>query len=128
MSDEIRALASTPGIEIAGFVPDLTEWFERCRVFVAPLRFGDGVSGKIGQSMAYGLPVVTTRLGAEGMGLKDVEHALVADTPQDFANAVLRLMRDDALWSKLQANGRNLIERTQSMDVVRKKIGVLLDG
>jgi glycosyltransferase involved in cell wall biosynthesis len=126
--NEVLSLGSIPGVEIVGFVPDLTELFNRARVFVAPLRFGAGVSGKIGQSLARGLPVVTTRIGAEGMPLQDKEHALIADTPQDFAAAVVRLLRDDALWVRLQANGRALIERTQSIDHIRNIVGSLLSG
>ncbi len=123
---EVLALEAIAGIEIVGFKPDLTEYFDRCRIFVAPLRYGAGVSGKIVQSMASGLPVVATSMAAAGLRLQDEEHALIADDPQEFANAVLRLMRNDALWRKLQVNGRALIEATQSMEQARKTIGALL--
>ena len=54
------------GIRLLGFVPDLDPLMSGCRVFVAPIRFGSGVNGKIGEALSYGLPVVTTTVGAEG--------------------------------------------------------------
>jgi glycosyltransferase involved in cell wall biosynthesis len=126
--DEIFALENQPGVDVVGYVPDLTDLFCRSRVFVAPLRYGAGLKGKIGQSMAYGLPVVTTRVGAEGMGVQDGKHLLIADTVETFIAAVLRLVDDDELWSRLEANGRKLIESTQSFQVVRTKVEELLNG
>jgi polysaccharide pyruvyl transferase CsaB len=67
-SERILALASD-GITVTGYVPDVSPIFENSRVFVSPLRYGAGMKGKIGQSMGYGLPVVTTTIGAEGIGL-----------------------------------------------------------
>ena len=81
-----------------GYVPDPSIYFHRCRVFVAPLRFGAGMKGKIGHSMSFGLPVVTTSIGAEGMDLVDRKHALIADSPEDFARAVVELYGDERLW------------------------------
>jgi glycosyltransferase involved in cell wall biosynthesis len=125
---DVLALAQRPGVEVVGFVPDLTELFDRSRVFVAPMRFGAGVKGKVGQSMAHGLPVVATSIGAEGMSVRDGEHLLVADAPGAFADAVLRLVGDDELWARLQANGRKFVEQTQSMAAARLKLAELLDG
>jgi glycosyltransferase involved in cell wall biosynthesis len=125
---EVLALSGRRGVQVVGYVPDLTQLFDRSRVFVAPLRFGAGVKGKVGESMAHGLPVVTTSIGAEGMSLRDGEHLLVADEPEVFADAVLRLIRDDALWTRLQANGRKFVEEMQSMGAVRAKLAKLLDG
>ena len=65
---QIRALAGN-GIEIAGQVPDLLPDLHSARVSLAPLRYGAGVKGKVGEAMAFGLPVVTTTVGAEGMGI-----------------------------------------------------------
>jgi O-antigen biosynthesis protein len=121
-SDEVLALAKTPGVEVLGFVPDLMRVFSGARVFVAPLRYGAGVKGKVGQSLALGLPVVTTSIGAEGMTLIDGEHALIADDPAAFASQVMRLLRDDALWARLQTQGRSLARSTFSVDAVRGKV------
>jgi O-antigen biosynthesis protein len=96
---------TSEGVRLLGYVPELGPVFARARVFVAPIRFGAGVKGKIGEALSYGLPVVTTNIGAEGMSLRDGEEALIADSPQDFAAAVLRAYRDEALWRRLSERG-----------------------
>jgi glycosyltransferase involved in cell wall biosynthesis len=123
--DEVLALAAVPGVEILGFVPDLTPLFDSARVFIAPLRYGAGVKGKVGQGLVQGLPVVTTSIGAEGMNLVDGEHALIADDPDSFASEVVRLLRDDALWTRLQAQGVALARSNLSVEVVREKVANL---
>jgi glycosyltransferase involved in cell wall biosynthesis len=101
---QVRTLASEQ-VRILGYVSDVTSFFDGCRLSVAPLRYGAGVKGKINQSLAYGLPVVATTQAVEGMFLEDGKSVLVADEPWDFANQVLRLYRDPALWEKLSNNG-----------------------
>jgi glycosyltransferase involved in cell wall biosynthesis len=119
---EVLALARLPDIEVLGYVPDLTPHFDAARVFVAPLRFGAGMKGKVGQSLVNGLPVVTTAIGAEGMSLVDGEHVLVADGATDFANCVVRLLHDDLLWTHLQVHGRAHMESTLSEAVVARRL------
>ena len=110
MTDPIRALAGRD-VHAIGWVDDPLPWFDRCRVFVAPLRFGAGMKGKIGQAMSLGIPVVTTSVGAEGMGIEPGVHALVADDPDAFADAVARLHTDAMLWDSIATAARDLIER-----------------
>ncbi|WP_175534550.1 glycosyltransferase [Thiocapsa roseopersicina] len=117
MPEEIHALASAL-VNPVGYVPDVTAWFEQSRVFVSPLRHGAGMKGKIGQSLSHGLPVVTTRIGAEGMGLTNEIDALIADDPRRFAQSVLRLYTDDSLWHRMSAAGQELIERHYSKEAV----------
>ena len=105
----VAELASE-SVVIAGHVPDVEPCFDGSRVFVAPLRYGAGLKGKIGQSLAWGLPLVTTAVGAEGMALVDGEHALIADEPQAFADAVVRLYGDPALWTRLSVQGRRHVD------------------
>jgi SAM-dependent methyltransferase/glycosyltransferase involved in cell wall biosynthesis len=95
-----------PGVTVTGHVADLAGVMNACRVAVNPLRFGAGVKGKILTAMAYGLPGVGTPLAAEGMQLRDGENFLIADDPEAFAAAVVRLYTDERLWARLSANGR----------------------
>jgi len=106
---EVRKL-SGGDISVTGYVRDVRPFFESCRVFVAPLRYGAGMKGKIGQSMSYGLPLVTTTMGSEGMGLADGQNALIADSPGDFADAVTRLYTDEALWNRISVKSVSHIE------------------
>lgn len=89
---------------VPGFVKNLDEYLNQARVFVAPMRFGAGIKGKIAMAESYGLPVVTTSIGAEGMGLVDGETALIADDPREFAEKVVRVYQDKGLWEKVSAN------------------------
>jgi glycosyltransferase involved in cell wall biosynthesis len=127
-SDDVLALGANPGVEVLGFVPDLAPLFNSHRVFVAPLRYGAGMKGKVGQSLAHGLPVVTTAVGAEGMNLQNGKHVLVAEQEEEFAAEVLRLLADDALWSRLSLEGRALVERTLSVDAVRERVAAVFGG
>jgi glycosyltransferase involved in cell wall biosynthesis len=91
-------------IKVIGYVKDLSPYFENCRIFVSPLRYGSGFKVKILTSMSYGLPVVTTTIGAEGMGLTEGENVLIADTSQEFARKVIGLYNDKTLWNRISKN------------------------
>ena len=89
-----------------GFVPELSGELAKHRILIAPVRYGTGTKTKILHALAHGVPVITTSMGAEGMDLADEQSALLADTPEDYARAVLRLYSDGDLWRKLAAGGR----------------------
>ncbi len=107
---EIAALAG-PGVEIVGSVPDVRPAMSRASVVVVPLRVGSGTRIKILEALAMGKAVVTTSVGCEGLAVCDDEHVLVADTPEGFADAVIRLLADVALRRRLGAAGRVLVAR-----------------
>lgn len=89
-------------VRVTGYVRDASTYFRSSRIFVAPLRFGAGMKGKIGQALAYALPVVTTPVGAEGLGLHDGENALVvAADPEAFAAAIVSLYGDADRWKRI---------------------------
>ena len=115
--DAVCSLASS-NVIVEGWVPDPEPYFCATRVFVAPLRYGAGMKGKVGQAMSLGLPVVTTQIGAEGMQLKDNVHALIADTPEAFAAAVVRLYNDEALWKRIQQGSAAHIDKNFSESAV----------
>ena len=125
MTEAVQALASREVVAV-GYVPDLAPYLEGCRVFVAPLRYGAGIKGKIAQSMGFGLPVVTTSIGAEGMNLVDGEHVLIADSPAAFARAVVRLYTDDPLWEEMSRNALSHIQSNFSKDVIQAKLARIL--
>ncbi len=118
---EVLSLASS-NIKVTGLVPELTPYFESSRVFIAPLRYGAGVKGKIVQSMAHGLPVVTTSIGAEGMNLVNGQTALIADTPQEFAAQVIRVYNDEELWYGLSINSIKYVQANYSREVAKNTI------
>jgi O-antigen biosynthesis protein len=115
---DVLALASET-VEVHGWVADLLPWHQRCRLSVAPLRFGAGVKGKVGESMVAGLPTVCTPVAVEGMGLLNGQHVLVAADAPGFAKQVLTLLDDDALWCTLSAAGASAITERFGPGVAR---------
>lgn len=107
------------GVDVHGHVEDLDPYLDGCRVAVAPLRYGAGVKGKVNLSMAHGQPVVATPVAVEGMNLVDGEDVLVADTAAAFADAIVRLYHDPALWQRLSASGADNVRRHFSFGAAR---------
>lgn len=116
--EEILALAHD-GVVVHGYVADIAPFLDGCRVSVAPLRYGAGVKGKVNMAMSHGLPVVATTPAVEGMHVRAGEDVLVADTPADFAAAVVRVHGDATLWKMLSDNGLANVQRHFSFDAAR---------
>jgi GT2 family glycosyltransferase len=125
MNEVVRSLASDH-VTVHGYVEDLRPFFASCLLSVAPLRYGAGVKGKINQSMSYGLPVVATSVGVEGMQLVHGESVLVADDPAEFAQQVVRLHGDADLWAKLSRSGLQNIRDHFSFDAAKCSLQTLL--
>lgn len=98
------------GINVTSYVADPTPYLQRAALMVVPLRAGGGMRVKILNAMAQGIPIVSTTLGCEGIEVVPGESILVADEPADFADAVLRLLKDTEFAAKLAADGRRLVE------------------
>lgn len=108
-TEEIMKLASDDVI-VTGFVKDLQPFYEKCRVMVAPLRYGAGIKGKVTQSLTKGLPLVTTPIGAEGMNLVDGKHCMISENPNEFAEKTIQVHNDEKLWSHLSKNGIDIAQ------------------
>jgi GT2 family glycosyltransferase/glycosyltransferase involved in cell wall biosynthesis len=124
--DEFQRLQEADVI-VTGSVPNVAEYFQHCRLSVAPLRYGAGVKGKITQSMSYGVPAVATPVAAEGTHSAHEENMLVASNAEDFAKAVVRLYTDEALWSKLSRNGLANVRENFSPDAARSTLQRILE-
>jgi glycosyltransferase involved in cell wall biosynthesis len=98
------------GINVTGYVDDLGPYLAQTGVFVVPLRAGGGMRVKILNALAQGLPIVSTSLGCEGIQVTHERDILVADTPVEFAQAVLRVLEEPDLSARLSNNGRHLAE------------------
>ncbi len=125
VTEAVKALAAED-VVVTGYVPDVTPYLNGCRVSIAPLRYGAGVKGKVNSAMSHGLPVVATPASVEGMHLEPGADVLVAEDPLGFADAIVRLYRDEALWNRLSAGGRENIRRHFSRDVARGAVKKLL--
>ena len=120
----IQALAGEH-VVVHGFVEDIMPFMDGCRISVAPLRYGAGVKGKVNMAMSCGLPVVATPIAVEGMHVVVGDDVLVAEDAAAFADAVVRLYRDEALWELLSTNGLANVERHFSFDAARAAVETL---
>ena len=108
-SARVRAAASQAGVRVTGTVEDVRPYLDEAAASIVPLRAGGGTRLKILESLATGTPVVSTRLGAEGLPLVPGEHFLEADGPEAFAEAVVSLLRDPGRRATLAIAGRRLV-------------------
>jgi len=99
---EVQALASDPHIEVAGYVPEPEPYLATADVFVVPLHAGGGMRVKILDAWLWGLPIVSTPIGAEGIEMRDGENILLAEDAAAFAQATLRLLTDEGLNQRLR--------------------------
>ncbi len=107
------------GVQIHGYVADVSALFERVRMSIAPLRYGAGLKGKVHQSLALGVPCVATPVAAEGLGLMPDLHAVLAESANSFAEGVLRLHSDRDLWQRLSVEGQAHVARYFSDEALR---------
>jgi O-antigen biosynthesis protein len=120
-TQEVHALESK-GVIVTGHVSDISDYFNRCRVSVAPLRYGAGVKGKVNMSLSYGLPVVATSVAVEGMYLTNGMNVLIADEPRSFAQALTRLYGDEVLWERLSCNGLSNVSEHFSVAAAKQAL------
>ena len=124
--EEILNLAADD-IIVAGMIDDLRDLFDPCRVFVCPLRVGAGVKGKVASALSYGIPIVSTPVGAEGTELEHEHHLLLAADTGAFAAEILRLYRDETLWNHLSVNGQKFVEEGLSLEMGERVMASALE-
>ena len=105
-SPAVLDLARLPGVTVTGSVPDVRPYLHRSAAMVAPLNIARGTQNKILEAMAAGVPVVVSRVAAGGVDAVAREHFLVADTPEEHAAAILRVLDDEGERARLAAAGR----------------------
>jgi len=109
-SATVRSLAEKlPSVEVTGRVPDVRPYLDRASVFIVPMRVGGGTRLKIFEAMSMGLPVVSTAIGAEGLPLVDGVSGCLRDDPGRFADAVVTLLRDDAMRRRIADTGQQQV-------------------
>jgi glycosyltransferase involved in cell wall biosynthesis len=105
----VARLAQDPAITVTGRVDDVRPHLANGAVYIVPLRIGGGTRLKIFEAMAMGKAVVSTAVGAEGLPVRDGEHLLLADAPDAFASAVVRLFRDHDRRRAIETAARSLV-------------------
>jgi len=116
-----------PNVEATGEVPDVRPYLERAAVVAVPIRAGSGTRFKVVEGLAVGAPMVSTIVGCEGIGVEDGEHLLVADTAEDFADAIVRLFDDTDLGRTLGDAGRQFVVDEYSWERAGARLGSLYE-
>jgi len=119
--------AGTNHLIVTDYVPDIAPYFNHCRLSIAPLRYGAGVKGKVLLSMGYGVPVVASSIASEGIPVVDGRDMLLADTSENFGEAIVELYNNEALWNQISTNGLEIIDQHFSFAVARQALMNLFD-
>ena len=119
-------LPPAANVDTPGYIEDIRPFVANSWVSIAPILVGGGTRLKILEAMALGTPVVSTAKGAEGLDVIPGEHLLIGDTPEDFADAVVRLFGDPLLRQKLAANAHQLVKRNYDSGAVLPKFQSLI--
>ena len=112
---------------ITGYVPDILPYMERCRLSIAPLRYGAGIKGKVLLSMSYGIPVIGTSVAAEGMPLTKESSLMIADSAEDFCQAIQNVYTNGAVWDELSVKGKRLVQNHFSFEAARSTLVELFE-
>ncbi|HTZ76019.1 MAG TPA: glycosyltransferase [Candidatus Aquilonibacter sp.] len=116
-----------PNVVRVGFRPNLAAEFAQRRMLVSPVRFGTGIKTKNLHAIAHGLPIVTNPKGAEGGSFVSGETALIAEDPEEFATAVVKLYTDEALWRKISQSSRAHAAKYFSKEAMNATLRTILD-
>lgn len=115
-------------VQVTGYVPDPTPYLAETAAFLVPLHAGGGMRVKIPDAWSWGLPIVSTSIGAEGIDLQDGENILIADAADTFAQAVLRILQEPAFGETLRENGRHWVEEQYNWKHVYSKWDRIYEG
>lgn len=128
MPESVRELcARYDDIEAVGFVADLAEVFNSCRLSVAPLRFGAGLKGKLATSFGYGVPCVTTAVAVEGMSPESLaECRLQGDTPEQLADLIVKYYSSPSDWERVSQASLKYVDRHFSYRVIKQTVEAML--
>ena len=118
MSDDIRSLENEKDIVVKGYLPNISQLLLDGDISIAPIRIGGGVKVKVIEAMSYGIPVITTTKGAEGLHAVHGEHFLIANSPEEFAENITTLVKSKELRVLIGMKGREYIRRYHHVDRV----------
>lgn len=122
---KVRRLAA-PDIEITGWVEDIRTAYAEAKLFVAPIREGAGLQNKILEAMSMGVPTITTPTVNNSINGIPGEHLILAETPEEFKDAICRLLEDGAYYLQIAENGRNFVRNHYQWNLFNEKLENLL--
>jgi glycosyltransferase involved in cell wall biosynthesis len=126
-SEEVTAAQRHPHVRVLGQVPSVVPYLRHSDVSVVPLSYESGTRFKILEAGAASIPIVSTTLGAEGLPVADGKSALLADSPEGFAGAVVRVLTDRSLAQRLATGLERLVEANFSVDALSTRAREIVD-
>ena len=109
-------------IIITGEVEDIRQYLKKPNIFIAPVRLGGGIKGKVLEAMAMGVPVVATKEAVSGIDYSIGDFALISDDPNVFADNIVKLYNDENLYRILSNNSRNIVEKSYNWKKIADKL------
>lgn len=125
---ELKKLITGAHAQLLDDVEDITKEYEMADALIAPIRIGSGSRYKILEAMASGVPVITTAVGASGLDVKDGQELLIANTPEEFLEAIDTLITDTKLHTAMLFAARRRIEKSYSWDSIAKDLERVWEG
>lgn len=107
-----KLIKNNPNITLTGWVDDIRTSYLRGKLFIAPMFIGTGLQNKLIESMALGVPCITTPLANNALNAKPNNQILVANTNKEFAQAITKLLNNEQLYNELKSNGKSFVQRT----------------
>ncbi|MFY8000675.1 MAG: glycosyltransferase family 4 protein [Candidatus Kapaibacteriota bacterium] len=118
MSPDVLTYGEQPNVYVHPDVPSASEFLQSHEILVVPLLSGGGMRLKIIEAMALGMPIISTRIGAEGIAVRDGESVLFAETPQEFVQSIRRLLGNPALKRHLGENAQRIARENYTWEAV----------
>ncbi|MBW1792020.1 MAG: glycosyltransferase family 4 protein [Deltaproteobacteria bacterium] len=123
--DSVKKLSSS-SIIVTGYVEDLRQYYEKCRVFVVPHMYSAGIPWKLQEAMSYGIPAVVSELTASQLDLVDGSEVLVAKNTEEFVEKTIRLYQDE-LWYEIQQNALDYVQETCNPETLKTKLNEIIE-
>lgn len=124
----IARAESALGVKVVGAVDELDSYYHKARIAIAPLRYGAGMKGKVGEALSYGIPLVASSIAVEGMHLTSKENVIIADSPEEFVCAIKDLVGNESLWLHLREVGRDHLETYFGPAKMRDSVDIAIEG
>lgn len=125
MPRDMRKLAADD-VLVEGYVPDVAEVYQHCRIFIAPLRSGAGIKGKVIGALAAGTPTIMSTLAAEGVSIRRGVEAMIADNVAEWVGAVASLHDDEARWTEMSRRAQQFARENFSFESGLKQMSAAL--
>ena len=128
MTEQDKKDLTSDNIYPHGYIEHLHNAFDQHKIFIAPLLSGAGIKGKVLSAAAHGIPTILSPLAAEGTGLRDGQECLIAETTDEWDQAICHLLSDETLWLKISEKAQDFVIKTYSFKSGREKMRKILES